>query len=118
MTPFDRFRTVLTRLPLAASGAARRFAEDPERAKALAHRQDIPGLRGIRGKSQRQGSASIGATGADEVLATDDRRFWSAVAHDDFDVALSSVGDDPLRSVALMRLGGRLNEAVQRGAAR
>ena len=116
MTLFNRFRTALTRLPLATSGAARRFAEDPERAKALVRRYEIPGLRRVSRESRGNGQDPFVVTGADGAAGANERRFWSAVAHDDFDLALSSVGTDPLRSAALMRLGGRLNESVQRGA--
>ena len=104
-------------MPLATSGAVRRFADDPERAKALARRYEIHGLRGIRRKSRWEASAALVATGADELAATDERQFWSAVAHDDFDRAARWSGTDPLRSAALARLGGRLTEALRLGAA-
>jgi glycosyltransferase involved in cell wall biosynthesis len=117
MTSFDRLRTALSRLPLAASGAARRFAEDPERAKALARRYEIPGLRRMNAESRRDQRASSVATGVDGAAGADELGFWSAVARDDFDEAVRVAGTDPLRCAAVARLGGCLNEAKRQGVA-
>ena len=117
MTSFERLRTALSRLPLATSGAARRFAEDPERARELARRFEIPGLRRMSAESRGDQRASSVATGTDVVAGTDARQFWSAVARDDFDEAVRVAGSDPLRCAAVARLGGCLNDAMRQGVA-
>ncbi|CAB4924530.1 unannotated protein [freshwater metagenome] len=117
MTSFDRLRTALSRLPLATSGAARRFAEDPERAREIARRYEIPGLRRMSAESRENNQVSLVATGTNEAAGANERRFWSAVARDDFEEAVRAAGTDALHSAVVTRLGGRLSEATELGAA-